>query len=325
VVAVRDVIVLNSHGVGQYAYCDRMPEWGETLSVRGWHIAEDGGKGSNVTVALARLGLDVAYIGKVGCDAWGDLGERWMKEAGADTTYLYRDPSVSTGTGLILIAPDGRNAIIDGDSSSIALTSDEVTSAVEAMEGSRYFLTGFEVPVDVSLAGTRRAHELGMTTALNPSPLPDGSLGDLGFVDYLFVNEVEAAQMAGLARDDDPEDLARRVRETTGVSAVVLTLGDAGSCALGPGGSFCRIAPVCVEKVINTAGAGDGFMAATVAGLVWGKTLEEAARWASAYAALCVTIDGTIPSYRPLEEVESFIADNCEKHGSTLSKGASVK
>lgn len=302
-----------------------MPEWGETLPVRGWHIAEDGGKGSNVTVALARLGLDVAYVGKVGCDAWGDLGERWMREAGADTTYLYRDPGVSTGTGLILIAPDGRNAIIDGDSSSSALTSDEVTSAIEAMEGSRYFLTGFEVPVNVALTGARRAHELGMTTALNPSPLPGIALGDLSFVDYLFVNEVEAAQMAGLARDNDPEDLARKVRQTTGVGAVVLTLGDAGSCVLGFDGSFCRIEPVRVERVINTAGAGDGFMAATIAGLVWGKTLKEAACWASAYAALCVTIDGTIPSYRPLEEVESFMAIGRMGCGTTSSKGASIK
>ena len=25
----KDVIVLNSHGVGQYAYTDHMPKWGE--------------------------------------------------------------------------------------------------------------------------------------------------------------------------------------------------------------------------------------------------------------------------------------------------------
>jgi len=66
-------------------------------------------------------------------------------------------------------------------------------------------------------------------------------------------------------------------------------------------------------------------MAATVAGLAWGKTLEEAARWASAYAALCVTIDGTIPSYRPLGEVESFMADSREKRDTTTPKGASIK
>ena len=78
--SAKDVIVLNSHGVGQYAYCDHMPVWGETLPVKKWHIAEDGGKGSNVAVALGRLGLDVAYIGKVGNDPWGDLDARgWSR------------------------------------------------------------------------------------------------------------------------------------------------------------------------------------------------------------------------------------------------------
>ena len=52
----KDVVVLNSHGVGQYAYTDHMPKWGETLSVKNWYVAEDGGKGTNVAVALARLG-----------------------------------------------------------------------------------------------------------------------------------------------------------------------------------------------------------------------------------------------------------------------------
>ena len=48
-------------------------------------------------------------------------------------------------------------------------------------------------------------------------------------------------------------------------------------------------------------------MAATIANLVWGKNVREAINWASKYAALSVTIDGTIPAYRPLDEVEAFI------------------
>jgi ribokinase len=55
-------------------------------------------------------------------------------------------------------------------------------------------------------------------------------------------------------------------------------------------------------------------MAATVANLVWGKTLREAMEWASYYSALAVTIDGTIPAYRPLGEVNAFIKGHqCEK------------
>lgn len=305
-----DVIVLNSHGVGQYAYTDHMPVWGETLPVKNWHVAEDGGKGSNVTVALGRLGLKVAYIGKVGNDPWGDLGDKWMIDAGADTTYLYRTDEVSTGTGLILIGPDGQNAIIDGDSSSVKLTVGEVTAALDDMAGSSYFVTGFEVPQRVSLAGAKYAKQLGMTVALNPSPLPEEPMGWLDYVDYLFINEVEGRSIEGLAKDDplDAESLVRKVKETYGVGNVVMTLGSDGACVLTTDGAFFTVDPVRVEKVVNTAGAGDGFMAATVYGLVRGKTLEEAMKWAAGYAALSVTIDGTIPAYRPLAEVEAFIA-----------------
>lgn len=38
-----------------------------------------------------------------------------------------------------------------------------------------------------------------------------------------------------------------------------------------------------------------------------GKTLREAMEWASYYSALAVTIDGTIPAYRSLDEVNAFI------------------
>lgn len=310
--SAHDVIVLNSHGVGQYAYCDHMPAWGETLAVKRRHVAEDGGKGSNVAVALGRLGLDCAYIGKVGNDPWGDLGEKWMGDAGVDCTYLLRTDEVSTGTGLILLGPDGQNTIIDGDSSSLALTVEEVVGAVEDMAGSRVFVTGFEVPAHIALAGARRAKELGMVTALNPSPLPEEGVGDLSFIDWLFINDVEGRYLAGIDQGDqiDPEALAAKVREAHGVTNVVMTLGGEGSCALCADDTFLRVDPVRVERVVNTAGAGDGFMAATVAGLVWNKPLPEALAWASAYAALAVTIDGTIPAYRPLDEVEQFIRDH---------------
>ena len=305
-----DAIVLNSHGVGQYAYCDHMPAWGETLSVKNWHVAEDGGKGSNVTVALGRLGLRVAYIGKVGNDPWGDLGDKWMRDAGADTTYLYRSDEVSTGTGLILIGPDGQNAIIDGDSSSVKLTVEEVTAALDDMAGSAYFVTGFEVPQRVSQAGARYAKKLGMAVVLNPSPLPQEPMGQLDYVDYLFINELEGHCIAGLPEGFalDEASLATEVKRACGVGNVILTLGGEGACALTAEGEFFAVDPVRVEKVVNTAGAGDGFMAATVFGLVRGKGLREAMEWAAKYAALSVTIEGTIPAYRPLAEVEAFIA-----------------
>ena len=302
------MIVLNSHGVGQYAYTDRLPN-GRNLRVRNWYVAEDGGKGTNVSVALGRLGVNTAYIGKVGNDPWGDLGEKWLKQAGVDVKYMYRTDEVSTGTGLILIGPDGQNTIIDGDSSSVALKVEEVTAALDDMKEAKYFVTGFEIPEDIALEGAKYAKELGMITVLNPSPLPEKSMGSLSYVDYLFINEVEGKYLCGEKVEIEPRKMMELIRDKYEVANIIMTLGGEGSMAL-CGDEYWTIASVKVDNVVNTAGAGDGFMAATVANLLWGKDLKEAMTWASYYSALSVTIDGTIPAYRPLDEVNAFIEAN---------------
>ncbi len=304
-----DIIVLNSHGVGQYADTEKMPEWGESLRVTNWRVVEDGGKGSNVSVALGRLGLKTAYIGKVGNDPWGDLGEKWMQDAGVDTTYMYRSDKVSTGTGLILIGPDGRNAIIDGDGSGAALTKEEIRTAIDAMKGSKLFITGFEVPEELSLFGAKYAKGLGMQTFLNPSPLPERSMGKLDYIDYLFVNEIEGRLILHLPKDTSisSKEIMEKIQEKYSCTNVIMTLGGDGSAVLS-GNEFWEVKPLKVKNVVNTAGAGDGFLAATAAQLILGSSLKEATEWASKYAALSVTIEGTIPAYRYMDEVNEFIA-----------------
>ena len=59
---------------------------------------------------------------------------------------MYRDHSVSTGTGLIMVDEDGLNTIVDGDSACAALTWDETHAAIEAMKEAQVFITGFGMP-----------------------------------------------------------------------------------------------------------------------------------------------------------------------------------
>ena len=125
-----DVIVMNSHGVGQVCRVHRLPRRSETMEAWDWHVEEDGGKGATVSVALGRLGVSAGYIGKVGDDPWGKMGDDWMSEAGVFTKYMYYDTSVATGTGLIMIDDNGLNTIVDGDSACRALTWDETHAAI---------------------------------------------------------------------------------------------------------------------------------------------------------------------------------------------------
>ena len=57
-----------------------------------------------------------------------------------------------------------------------------------------------------------------------------------------------------------------------------------------------------VEKVVDTLGAGDAFVAGFLAGIVNGWELEKACRFANAVGACCVSAEGA-SGIRPVQEV----------------------
>lgn len=301
-----DVVVLNNLGGGQSVQVDHLPRSGETVKGYGWRPNIDAGKGPNSCIAMGRLGIRPAFIGKAGRDPAGDRGEKWMQEAGVDTSGLLRTDEVMTGQGIRVIDKDGNNLIVCGESSSRALTEEEVLRELRRLRAARFFSTGFEIREELTLAAAREAKALGMTTVLNYSPLPPAPTGRLDYIDYLVVNEVEGSALAGVEdwqSQSLPEFLAC-IRDTCGCGCVIVTLGKAGSAGL-CGGRFWRIPPVEVET-IDTCGAGDAFLSAMIVNLVWGKDVEEACRWAGRYAAYTVTQTGTIPAYPTLEQFQSW-------------------
>ena len=210
-----------------------------------------------------------------------------MSESGVDTTYMYRDHSVSTGTGLILIEEDGTNTIVDGDSACAALTYEETHAAIEAMKEAKVFITGFGMPFKKALDGARIAKkEFGMITLCNTSPLPSEEMGDLSFLDYIVLNDVEAKLMCSLPEDSDMPalDIMKMIQKRYHSKGVIMTCNEAGSFIL-DGEEYWKVAPTPV-KAVDTIGAGDGYLAAVAAGLVWGKSLREATEWASKVRSL---------------------------------------
>ena len=311
-----DVIVLNSHGVGQICHVKRLPRRGETMEATNWRVEEDGGKGATVSVALGRLGVKTGYIGKVGYDPWGDMGDKWMSESGVDTKYMYRDHSVSTGTGLIMVDEEGLNTIVDGDSACRALTEDEIRSAIEGLQPAKYFITGFGMPYEKALLGAKIAkEEFGMITFCNASPLPSEGFSSTPYIDYMVVNDIEALVDLELEEDADVDrlEVAKAIAEKHDCQGVVITYGAEGSFIL-DGEKSWWVDSLEVEAV-DTIGAGDGYLAALVANLVWGKSMEEASKWASYYASYKVTRKGSMAKrpgegYPYLEEVEDFFKKN---------------
>ena len=61
-------------------------------------------------------------------------------------------------------------------------------------------------------------------------------------------------------------------------------------------------------EVVETAGAGDGFMAAFAAAKTWGYNDAEASEWANLYGAVTVSRKGIILTYPTLDEVKAEAA-----------------
>lgn len=309
-------IILNNIGGGFDILVDRLPLANETVMIKKMVMAEDLAKGGNIAVALSRLGIRAAIIGKIGMDEAGKRDYGWMEEAGVDLRELICDENVMTGQGIGLIADNGENIMVTGESSSKHLTCEEVLEAIDRLSPADYFIGGFEVRPQLVLPAMKYAAEKGIKTVLNPSPVPaEGLEVPLPYVDYLFVNEVESRQILGMepSAPIEPAALCRQLRETCDCPAVVLTLGGDGAACLSEEGYF-RFMPVPVTS-IDASGAGDGYLAAVVAGLLDGKKLSEACRWANWFAAYSVTQRGCLPGYTDKETIERFRREREDQEG----------
>ena len=299
-----DVIVLNNLGGGQSCQVDQLPHPGDTVKGYNWQPSIDAGKGPNACVAMARLGVHPAFVGKAGKDPAGDRGEKWMREAGVDTSGLLRTDKVMTGQGIRIVEKSGNNLIVCGESSSRALTTQEVEREIERLQPAGYFYGGFEIREELVLAGLRKAKNCGMTTIVNLSPIPSEPVGKLDCADYLIINETEAAMVCGLSswKELPMKRLAQQVRDKLGCGCVIITLGENGCIGL-------RVSPVKVDCV-DTSGAGDAFLSAVIVNLIWGKDIEDACKWAGAYASYTTMRRGTLLSYPMLEEVQGFVSQH---------------
>src|SRR2546427_10187390 len=86
-----------------------LPQPGET--VLGERLGRcPGGKGANQAVAAARLGGQVAMVGRVGADDFGPELVENLTANGVDVSGVEPDNS-ATGAALIFVGPDGQNMI----------------------------------------------------------------------------------------------------------------------------------------------------------------------------------------------------------------------
>ena len=290
------VVVLGSSNTDLTLRLPQLPSPGQTL-LGGPFITGPGGKGANQAVAARRAGADVIFLTAVGDDLLGRQAlERYQGE-GIDIAHAKIVPGFASGVAFIFVDDTGENMIGVAPGANARLTPDDIDRLPDPVfEDGGVFLASLEVPLETVVRALRRARRAGMLTILNPAPsrsgLVEGGTGIVSPVDVLTPNREEAAWLTGLSLEAPgaAREAARRLREVFGSRDVIITRGAKGCLAMTE--DKMVVVPAYPVTALDTVGAGDAFNGALAVALAEGRSLIEAAVWASDAAALAVTRTG---------------------------------
>jgi len=268
-----------------------LPSRGETLFGDAFTIGP-GGKGSNVAVGAARLGAQVDVIARLGDDDFGRRALPFWHAEGIGTAHTEVATGEPNAVASILVGADGENQIAVFRGAGYRLGADQVRAARAAFVRAAVVTLPLEVHDEAVGAALQLARECGARTLLNPAPARPLPQEWLTQVDVLTPNALEAHQLCGLdtAATIDVAALGGRLLGL-GVGAVVMTCGADGAWVFESAQPPRHVAPFSV-RAVDSVGAGDAFNAGLCVALAEGASLAEAARFASATAALATTREG---------------------------------
>ena len=296
-----DIVVLGNANVDLTTYVEHAPAEGETVIGHDFTIGM-GGKGANQAVAAARAGSEVAFIGRRGNDAFGDLVQSSLSEEGLHLEHLGQVPGPS-GNATIYVEDSGANRIAVFPGASATLTPNDVTTAVKSLSGARYFVSQLEMTQEIVLAGLRAAGDEGMIRILNTAPYSPLIPGVAENTDWLIANEVEVEGLLGAVGvkaglEGTVSDLESEIPAwATALDCnLVVTLGSKGAlrCVAGEPPFFTEAPMV---TAVDTVGAGDCFVGYFVSLMSKGHTWQESLQGAVVAASESVQKAGAQSSY----------------------------
>lgn len=282
--APRGIVVLGSLNMDLSVTVPRIPQPGETI-LGGAVARTPGGKGANQAVAAARLGGDVALIGRLGADDLADTIRTVLTDARVDLTHVRTTDHVNSGVAFVSVDALGENAIVVSSGANAALTPSEVDREATVLRRARIAVAQLESPLDGVVRFAELCQRAGVKLVLNAAPyrpLPESLLRRCS---YLVLNRDEATALTGVPVADRSDARAALVEASRlGAGRVVITLGGDGCVAL-DGDSYVEVDAYDVA-VVDTTGAGDAFVGAFAVSLANGGGFDDALLFAAAAGAM---------------------------------------
>ncbi len=285
---------------------DVTPEFGQVEKLVEQAKLTIGSSSAIFACGAARLGLRVAFLGKVGNDLFGEFMRQSLKQYGIDTNGIIVDKVTPTGISVILAKGSDR-AILTYPGTIPQLEAAEIN--LEIIHKSRHLHVGSYYMQTALQPGLSRlfdqAHECTLTTSLDtnfdPTEKWNGGLDQLlGKVDIFLPNILECMGIAGITQLEPAiEYLRRRVRY------LAVKLGENGAL-LCTESQILRADAIKVE-VRDTVGAGDSFDAGFIYGYLAGWEPHRTLKFANICGGLSTRRAGGTAGQPTLEEASSYL------------------
>jgi ribokinase len=258
-----------------------------------------GGSAVNTSIALARLGVDVGLIGRVGQDALAAQALVDLSDAGVDTHLIQFDQAISTGIIFIAVTPDGERTMF-GARGANSFTDPQILDEDYFVNAQWFHFSGYTMLAEPQRSAALYALDLAieagcqvsLDVALEPALRAQHHIHRLlPSVDVILPNETELSLLTGGVNSrQGPLQLLKR-----GAGAVVSKYGARGSEVITP--NLQVSLPAFNVSPFDTTGAGDCFNAGVILGRLAGLGWAAAAVLGNACGALATQRHGAAAGY----------------------------
>ncbi|GAA4906608.1 carbohydrate kinase [Tessaracoccus lubricantis] len=298
------------------ALIDLMPEEQISPAESRW-IARSGGGPFNTATALAKLGEDVEFLGRLSTDSFGRQLRSHLTTAGVKLDLAVATDEATSVAVVSLDAEGKANYFFHFDQTSNFNWRKDEFPVIAAEDWLHFGSIGSVIgPGAKHILDFVRSTEAAVSFDINvrPSTLPDraeyfGLVSDLMTAVGRNGGIVKASDedIAWLVDDDsDPLAYAEAWAEEFGLAMFIVTLGPDGAAAVKPDGRVIRV-PGHSVGVIDTVGAGDTFMAGFLSAYAADPDdVAGALDRGTAAAAIVCTRKGAQPP--TAAEVDAFLA-----------------
>ena len=268
---------------------------------------------------VARLGHSAKIIGGVGDDDFGKCLLTRLEGDGVDVSDVIINDRISTGCAFVTYFADGSRKFIFHIGNTPAVLAP--APAPEKLLGAKFFhIMGCSMMAD--LAFGRKivdsmicANEQGAKVSFDPNIRPelmkDPEAMDLvaAVMQRMNVYMPGVGELLQFSGKDSVEEAVKYYFENPNLELIVLKDGSRGCRIFDKTGEVFSFG-VYKAKPVDATGAGDSFDAAFLCGLIEGKSVEDAAKMATAAATLNIAAFGPMEGKINRANCDAIIAEN---------------